>query len=103
MADVGRSPDTGSDQDHPGLLGRHGDPACPALCAGEVALAIGAEAAEVAEREVKGLVLPEQDLVPGAEGGEGRERGGAHRFIPFLPGDRPDRDTEIPEVCKIGM
>src|SRR5208337_48169 len=103
MAYVGCGPDTGSDQDHPGLLGRHGDPACPTFCAGEIALAIRAETAEVAEREIERFVLPEQDLVPGAEGGERGKRGRAHRLFPLLTGDGPDGDTEIPEVCKIGM
>jgi hypothetical protein len=64
MTDVGCGPDAGGDQDGPGLLGGHRDPAGAPLVVGEIALAVGAEAAEIAEREVEWFVPCEKRVIP---------------------------------------
>jgi hypothetical protein len=64
MAGMGCGADTGSEQDDTGLLGGHGDPAGTPLLAGQVALSIGAEAAEIAERQVKWFIPFKERMIP---------------------------------------
>ena len=100
MARVGRGPDAGSEQHDPRLLGGHGDPAGAALSAREVALAVGAEAAEVAERHVERAVPREQAPVPVPERRRGRARRRPGRLVPGPRTDAADPDAQIADPAE---
>jgi len=64
MGGMGCSTDAGCEQDDTGLLGGHGDPAGSPFLAGQVALSVRAETAEVAERKVKWFVPCKKRMIP---------------------------------------
>jgi len=91
---VGGGADAAGQEHYPGLLSRHCDAAGPLLVASEVALSEGAEAAEIAEGHVEGLVTAQQLSIPVPEGADAREWCGAHGFLPCVIVDTPHLELE---------
>jgi len=64
MAGMGGGTDAGCEQNRAGLLRGHVDPTGTPLVTGKIAFTVGAQAAEIAKREVKWFIPIEQREVP---------------------------------------
>ena len=94
MGSVGGRAYAGGDEHYPRLLPGHRNATCTLLVACQVAFSVGAEATEVAEWHVKGLVTLKEGPVPGTEGSYTGEGGWTQLLIPVLLEDSPDFDLE---------
>ena len=100
MTGVGCSTDAGGEEHDPRLLSRERDPAGSPFPPGEVALAVRAEAAEVAERHVERAVAAEQAPVPISQSRHRWIWGRAGRLLPCPGTDAADPDAQIPHPAE---
>ncbi len=94
VSGVSRGADAAGDQHNPRLLPCHVDATGSPLVARQVTLAKSAEAAEVAEGHVEGLVPFEELPVPAPEGPHAREGGRAHGLLPLVVVYPPHLDLQ---------
>jgi len=91
---MGGRTDAGSDEHNPRLLPGHRNATGTLLVACQVTFSVGAEAAEVAEWHVKGLVTLKEGSVPVPEGPYTGEGGWTQLLVPVLLEYPPDLDLE---------